>query len=95
MTIGVISLVLTAVGALMVVIGLIVSLSDRKKKIEKEERELKSQGFSGGGDTLTGAAKLAEALKGQPLGLQLMLIGVVLLALAGASGGVGAVTATI
>jgi len=87
---GIISLVLTVLGAGLVVTGVLVSLSDRKRKIKEEEKkaELKSEGFAG--DTLEGLAKLAEALKGQPLGLQLILIGVALLALAGATGGVGA-----
>lgn len=94
MVAGIIALVLTVLGAALVVIGVLVSLSDRKRKIRKEEAELESRGF-GGGDTLAGLAKLAEALKGQPDGLQLMLIGVALLALAGATGGAGALAGAL
>lgn len=92
---GIIALVLTVLGAGLIVTGVLVSLSDRKRKIEEEEKDpkLRSEGFAG--ETLGGLAKLAEALKDQPLGLQLILIGVALLALAGATGGVGALAATV
>ncbi len=85
MVAGIVALALTGIGAILIAIGVYVSLSDRKKKLEGEAA-LKAEDFAG--ETLNGLAKLAEALKDQPLGMQLIFVGVALMLAGGTLGGV-------
>jgi uncharacterized membrane protein len=88
MTAGIIALALTAVGIGLIVVGVVVSLADRKRSLE-EKGEVKAEGTTG--ETLEGLAKLAEALRDYPLGMQLIFVGVALLLAGGATGGVAAI----
>jgi hypothetical protein len=82
---AVVCFVLVAVGVLLILIGAYISVLDWRRKfagkIETQEDDL--------GNTLTGLGKLADALKGYPLGQQLIVWGIVILVLAGIFGGVG------
>lgn len=89
MVAGIISLGLTGLGAALIVVGVVVSLSDRKKKAKAEG--LKTEGMSG--EVLEGAAKLADALGKHPFGMQLIIIGVVLIVIGAGTGGVAALGA--
>lgn len=86
MTAGIVALVLTGVGALLVVVGIYVSLSDRKRSLENQKVHPEGTG----GETLEGLAKLADALRDYPLGMQLIFLGIVLMLAGGATGGVAA-----
>lgn len=79
---GIIALALTGVGIFLILVGVWVSLDEYKKK----NAGLKPEDFSGG--TLEGLAKLAEALKNYPLGMQLIFVGVALMLAGGTVGGV-------
>jgi hypothetical protein len=81
---GVISLALTVVGMVLVGIGVYVSLSDRRRSHAK----LEVQGTSG---ELGGLAKLAEALRGYPLGLQFIFLGIACMIAGGGVGGFSAI----
>ncbi len=83
---GIIALLFTAVGVGLVGVGVWVSLSDRKK--ERAKKGLQAEGASG---DLEGLAKLAEALKDYPLGMQLIFAGIACMALGGGVGGIAAV----
>lgn len=85
MVAGIVALALTGIGAILIAIGVYVSLSDRKTKLE-DEAALRAEDFAG--ETLNGLAKLAEALKGQPLGMQFIFVGVALMLAGGTLGGV-------
>jgi hypothetical protein len=86
MTAGIASLVLVGVGALLIGIGVWVSLADRKRSLEKQG--VTAEGTAG--ETLEGLAKLAEALRDYPLGMQLIFLGVVLMLAGGTAGGIAA-----
>jgi cytochrome c biogenesis factor len=79
---GIIALALTGVGTFLILVGVWVSLNDYKKK----NAGLKAENFAGG--NLEGLAKLAEALKTYPLGMQLIFVGVALMLAGGTVGGV-------
>jgi hypothetical protein len=81
---GVITLVLVGVGVLLILLGAYLSVAEWKKKLEgKPTAERNALGGS-----LTGLTKLLEALKGYPVGQQLIVWGIVVLIIAGLFGGV-------
>ena len=85
MTAGIIALALTGVGAALIVVGVVVSLQDRKRALKN--KGIQPEGTSGA--TLEGLAKLADALRRHPLGMQLVILGVALMLAGGVTGGVG------
>jgi hypothetical protein len=72
------SLVLVAVGVFLILIGGYISLKEWEKK-QRFQQGLK--------DALEGLTKLADALKGYPLGQQLIVWGIFVLIIAGLFGG--------
>jgi hypothetical protein len=77
------SFIIMGVGVLLILIGVYVSLSDWKRK----------QRQAGGDEALAGLgwlAKLAEALKGHQLGMQLIILGIAVLLGGGLVGGIAA-----
>jgi hypothetical protein len=89
MILGIVALAMAAVGIVLIGIGVAVSLADRKRKLA--EGKMETEGTTG--KTLEGLAKLADALKDYPLGMQLVFIGVALLLAAAAAGGAAVITA--
>jgi hypothetical protein len=83
---GIIALVLTGTGVVLVGIGVGVSLSDRRKKQSVSGPQ--AQGTAGEVQAL---AKLAEALKDYPLGLQLIFLGIACMVFGGGIGGISAI----
>lgn len=80
------SFVIMGVGVALILVGVYVSLSDWKRK-QREAGALESYSL----DKSIGAlAKLADALKGHPLGMQLILVGIVVILVGGIIGGVAA-----
>ena len=81
---SIISLVLVAVGVALIVLGAWISLREWKTtqagKIKARRDAL--------GETLTGLAKLVEALNNYPTGQRLIVFGIVVLIIAGIFGGV-------
>jgi hypothetical protein len=86
---GVIALILTGMGALLIIGGVIVSLRDRKQRLAAAERP---EARPTAGVDLEGLAKLAEALGNKPLGFQMMILGTVLMLAGGVTGGVSSVS---
>lgn len=84
MVAGIIALALTGVGLLLVLIGVGVSLADWRRS----HGDLKAEGTAG---DLEGLAKLADALRDYPLGLQLIFLGIACMFAGGAVGGIKAV----
>ena len=77
------SLVLVAVGVLLIILGAWMSLNDWKTKREGVIGA-KKEGLD---KTLTALTKLLEALKDYPLGQRLIVFGIVVLIIAGLFGG--------
>jgi uncharacterized membrane protein len=76
------ALVLVAVGVLLILLGAFMSLNDwRQKRACSTPRDSL-------GDTLSGLGKLLDALKDYPAGQQLIVLGIVVLIVAGIFGGV-------
>jgi hypothetical protein len=84
MSAGIIALALTGVGTFLIIVGVWVSLADRKRSLEK--RGVQTEGNAG--PDLEGLAKLADALRHYPPGMQLIFLGIVLMLAGGATGGV-------
>lgn len=84
---AIVTLVLVGVGVLLIFLGTWLSLADWKKS-DRFAHAPKEEGFEGVGDTLTGLARLVEALKGYPVGRQLIVLGIVVLIIAGLFGGI-------
>jgi hypothetical protein len=88
---GIISLACVAVGIILIGIGVYMSLSDWKRKL-KETASVTAEGTSG--QTLGALAKLAEALRDYPPGMQLIFLGIALMLAGGALGGITTVANT-
>jgi uncharacterized membrane protein len=91
---GVAGLVLIGIGVALIIIGTYVSLYEWKKQQarlqgEKAKREEVVTEAASVGETLEGLAKLAEALKQHRLGMQLIIVGIVLITIGGLLGGIG------
>ncbi len=80
--IAIVSLVLVGVGILLILLGAWLSLAEWKRANPAAiaARDL--------GETLTGLARLLDALKDYPVGRQLIVLGIVILIIAGIFGGV-------
>ena len=81
---GVITLVLVAVGCFLILLGTYMSFRDWATKHRLQMTNV-GQSF---GDNVNALAKLAEVLKAYPPGQQLIFLGIVVLVIAGAWGGV-------
>jgi hypothetical protein len=79
---GIVTLVLVGVGVLLILLGAFLSLAEWKRSRALRPRE-------GLGDTLSGLAKLLEAMKDYPVGLKMIILGIVVLIIAGLFGGIG------
>jgi hypothetical protein len=81
-SLAVVSLVLVGLGVLLILLGASMSLADWKKARASglQPRNL--------GDTFSGLAQLLEALKGYPTGVVMIVLGIVILIVAGLFGGI-------
>jgi hypothetical protein len=79
--------VLVGLGILLILLGVYLSLQDW-------ERNAKPKAKAPLGEELKGLAKLADALKGYPLGMQLIVWGIVIILVGALFGGVGGLTAS-
>jgi hypothetical protein len=90
---AVITLILAVLGVLLIVSGTWISIADWEAKqaaararVARSEAVTETTGLPDAIDALT---KFAEALKGYPLGMQLIMVGVLLEVIAAFLGGVG------
>lgn len=81
---AVVTLVLVAVGVVLIGLGTWMSLRDWRKEHEGE-MDTKAESL---GETLDGLAKLVKALEGYPTGQRLIVFGIVVLVIAGLFGGI-------
>ena len=81
---GVITLVLVAVGCALIALGAFMSWRDWDAK-HRLEMKTEAHGLD---KTLGSLAKLLEAMKGYPLGQQMIVFGIVVLLIAGLFGGI-------
>jgi uncharacterized membrane protein len=81
---GIVSLVLVAVGILLILLGAWLSLAEWKKA-HAAGIGAKTEGL---GDTLSGLAKVLEAMKDYPAGQKLIILGIIVLIIAGLFGGI-------
>ncbi len=90
---AVVTLVLASLGVALIVIGVTISIIDWNRKhaptvdVTKKGKVVTEP--TGLPETLTALAKLAEALKGHPLGMQLIIAGITLEVIAAFLGGIG------
>ena len=79
-------------GLLLILSGLYVSVSDWRRRGAAEsptrERGTRERGFA---ESVTALGKLADALATKPLGLQLIILGIVVLLVGGIVGGLGSI----
>ena len=87
------ALAVVGVGLLLVVTGVVISISDWRDKKRKAKRGAMENKPLGLAEDLTALKELALALAEKPLGMQLVVWGVVLLLIGGVMGGVSGVTA--
>ena len=79
------SFIIMGVGVVLVLVGVYVSLSDWKQKQRRAEAAAETYSLDKSLDAL---AKLADALKGHTLGMQLIIMGIVVILVGGVIGGV-------
>lgn len=85
---AIVTFVLVGLGVALIIIGCYISIVDWKRRHRPvAEDGVVTEGTSLA-ETLEGLAKLADALKGHPLGMQLIIVGIVLLVIAGIYGGI-------
>lgn len=84
----IVTFVLVALGIVLIIVGCILSIMEwnRRHKPKTEGGVITEP--TALGETLQGLAKLADALKGHRLGMQLIIVGVVVLVIAGIFGGI-------
>jgi uncharacterized membrane protein len=81
--------IIMAVGVFLILVGVYVSMKDWKRKQEAEAG--KGAEALALDKTIGALAKLADALKGHQLGMQLILVGIVVILVGGVIGTLGAV----
>lgn len=82
---AIVSFVLVALGVFLIIVGAVISVKDWNRRHQpKAKGGIVTEPTS----TLEGLAKLADALKGHSLGMQLIIAGIAVLVLAGIFGGV-------
>lgn len=80
--------VLVGLGIALILTGSVISIMDwNRRHRAKQEGGVVTEGTSVG-ETIQGLAKLAEALRDYPLGMQLVFVGIVVLFVAGVFGGI-------
>lgn len=79
------SLVLMGLGVFLVVVGVYVSLAEWRRQRQREAGRIKTDELALK-ESLQGLAKLADALKGHPLGMQLIIVGMTLILIGGSVG---------
>jgi hypothetical protein len=85
---AIVTFVLVGLGVLLILTGCAISIADwNRRNRPKTEAGVVTEP-TGLADTLTALAKLADALKGHPLGMQLIMAGIVVLVIAGIFGGI-------
>lgn len=91
---GVIALIVIAVGLVLIIAGLYVSLAEWNREHKRQVTASTASGVStdalGAPEALEGLAKLADALKDHKLGFQLIIFGIALVIIGGLLGGVAA-----
>ncbi|MDT0447785.1 hypothetical protein [Streptomyces hesseae] len=80
--------VIMGLGVLMIICGIVVSLSDLRTQRRKKGPEQEELGL---GETIGALAELAEALRDYPLGRFLVAWGTVVILIGGVIGGVSAI----
>lgn len=80
---AIVTFVLVGVGVCLIVVGTVISWNDWKRKNQPTDDVVTERT-----STISDLAKLADALKGHPLGMQLIIAGIVVLVIAGVFGGV-------
>jgi hypothetical protein len=83
--------VLVGVGTLLILIGVYISVVDWQKKLDELPVDRKQARLA---EELSGLAKVADAIKGFPLGQQLIVWGIVILIIGGLFGGVSGIIAS-
>jgi hypothetical protein len=88
LSLGIASLACVGVGIILIGFGIYLSLDERKQKL-KARGAVTAEGSAA--DTFEGLARLAEALRDYPTGMQMIFVGVALMLVGGGLGGVTAV----
>ena len=84
----IITFVLVGVGVLLIVVGCGISVADWNRRHQpKVENGIVTEA-TGFPEALSALAKLADSLKGHRLGMQLIILGIVVLMIAGIFGGI-------
>lgn len=90
------ALILVFLGIALILVGTFVSLKEWHREQQAKKDAAAKEGVvtdqAGIGETLQGLAKLADALKNHPLGMQLIIVGITLITLGGILGGVSGLT---
>ena len=94
-----VAIVIVILGIVLIGLGTVLALLDWKRKRDAETQALIEKGEAVSaeeaslGEMLEGLAKLADALKGYPLGMQFVVWGIVLIIIGGIFGGVAGLQA--
>jgi hypothetical protein len=86
---AIVTFVLVGLGVALIILGAVISVADWNRRHKQKETKGVITEPTGLDETIKGLAKLADALKGYPLGMQLIVWGVVVLVIAGIFGGIG------
>lgn len=82
---AIVTFIIVAIGMGLIIIGCVISIIDWNRRHQpKREGGVVTEPTS----SLEGLAKIAEALKDYPLGMQLIFVGIVVLIVAGVFGGI-------
>lgn len=87
---AILSLALIALGTLLIVVGAVISVTEWKETMAAPPEEVETEPAGIGediGEALSGLAKLAEALKQHPLGMQFIILGIAIVIIGGVIGG--------
>jgi len=87
---AIMGLVLVGVGVLLILLGAYMSHKEWQRKLD-ELPHVQAQALE---DELKGLARLADALKGYPVGMQLIVWGIVIIIIGGTLGGVAGLVTT-
>lgn len=80
--------IIMGVGVLLILVGVYVSLKDWNRKAQQDAGGAEALALD---KTLEGLAKLADALKGHTLGMQLIIVGIATILVGGLIGTLAAV----
>ncbi len=85
---AIVSFVLVGLGVMLITVGCVIAVLDWRRRNRPTSDGGATAQAAGISEALTALAKLADALKGYPLGMQLIIAGIVVLVIAGVFGGV-------